>query len=527
MSSRLAAPLVFLASTLAVILTITPWPVGTYQDDAIYTVLAKSLAEGSGYRMLNLPGEPAGTHYPPGYPAFLALLWRLGPSFPDNIVLFKYANAALVGLGALGVRCWLRKRAALGELAASTGALLATCSVVVLLTAGVLMSEPLFVALLIPSLSMAEEAAEHGRMRDAALAGALVGLLALVRTLGVALLPAMVVVMLWRRRWTSAVVATLVTLAFLVPWQLWVEAHGAEIPEVLSGKYGPYLSWMIDGYREGGLAIVAEIVVVNVRDTLFLFSSLVLPVGATAARVPGAVLALVVLATGCVALARRAPVLLAFLAIYGAIVLLWPFEPSRFLVGVWAAFVLVAVSGTAWLARWSPSGTRARTLRWSGLACAGLACLGHVVYSARGVQGRWWEASQREAGRRGLALAEWARERTAPGDVLVTPDELIVYLYGGRQALPVSTFRPRERLRRLTDDEVRSALAGLLDAYEPRWFLSSRPQDLLAADALAAAQPPRLRRADRLRNVVIYDVIPVSGSSRAPTMPSRSTSADP
>jgi hypothetical protein len=140
---------------------------------------------------------------------------------------------------------------------------------------------------------------------------------------------------------------------------------------------------------------------------------------------------------------------------------------------------------------------------------------------------RWWEASQREAGRRGLALAAWARERTAPGDVLVTPDELIVYLYGGRQALPVSTFLPRERLRRLTEDELRGALAGLLDTYEPRWFLSSRPQDLLAADALAAARPPRLRRADRLRNVVIYDVIPASGPPAVPTSPSRTTSSDP
>jgi hypothetical protein len=88
--------------TLVGLATVTPWPVGAYQDDAIYTVLAKALATGEGYRMLNLPGAPHATHYPPAYPFFLSLLWRVSPSFPDNIVLFKFANALWLGLTALG-----------------------------------------------------------------------------------------------------------------------------------------------------------------------------------------------------------------------------------------------------------------------------------------------------------------------------------------------------------------------------------------------------------------------------------------
>ena len=66
---------------LVALLTVTPWPVGAYQDDAIYTVLAKALATGEGYRMINLPGAPYATHYPPGYPFFLSLLWRAWPEF--------------------------------------------------------------------------------------------------------------------------------------------------------------------------------------------------------------------------------------------------------------------------------------------------------------------------------------------------------------------------------------------------------------------------------------------------------------
>src|SRR5260370_1317089 len=42
-------------------------------DDGIYLVCAKSLAEGSGYRILSLPGQPNQTKYPPLYPWLLSL----------------------------------------------------------------------------------------------------------------------------------------------------------------------------------------------------------------------------------------------------------------------------------------------------------------------------------------------------------------------------------------------------------------------------------------------------------------------
>src|SRR6185503_11189771 len=95
---------------LVALLTVTPWPVGAFQDDAIYTVLAKALATGEGYRMINLPGDPHATHYPPGYPFFLSLLWRLAPEFPDNIVVFKFANAVWLSLAALGAWAFARSR---------------------------------------------------------------------------------------------------------------------------------------------------------------------------------------------------------------------------------------------------------------------------------------------------------------------------------------------------------------------------------------------------------------------------------
>ena len=102
MNARLVPVLVVAIVLVAAILSITAWPVGAIQDDATYVILAKSIATGEGYRQLNLPGTPNVTHYPPAYPLFLAVLWRLWPDFPNNVVLFKYANAFLLALAALG-----------------------------------------------------------------------------------------------------------------------------------------------------------------------------------------------------------------------------------------------------------------------------------------------------------------------------------------------------------------------------------------------------------------------------------------
>ena len=41
---------------------------GDLHDDSLYYVSAKSLADGGGYRIESLPGEPSQTKYPPLYP---------------------------------------------------------------------------------------------------------------------------------------------------------------------------------------------------------------------------------------------------------------------------------------------------------------------------------------------------------------------------------------------------------------------------------------------------------------------------
>src|SRR5256885_16418220 len=96
--------------------------VGGFYDDGIYVSLAKALAEGQGYRNIHLPSAMVSVHYPPLYPVLLAILFRLWPSFPENVVLFQMFDAAMLA-GAAWVLATQVRRLPLSPVAAY-GALL-------------------------------------------------------------------------------------------------------------------------------------------------------------------------------------------------------------------------------------------------------------------------------------------------------------------------------------------------------------------------------------------------------------------
>lgn len=63
-----------------------PGVTGIYHDDGIYVCTAKALAQGQGYRLINLPDSPLQTKYPIIYPALLAVLWKIWPVFPYFLI---------------------------------------------------------------------------------------------------------------------------------------------------------------------------------------------------------------------------------------------------------------------------------------------------------------------------------------------------------------------------------------------------------------------------------------------------------
>ncbi len=60
---------------------VVPHVVGPGHDDAVYVATAKALAEGDGYRLIDLPGSPRQTSIRPSIRSPLRRSGRCGPAF--------------------------------------------------------------------------------------------------------------------------------------------------------------------------------------------------------------------------------------------------------------------------------------------------------------------------------------------------------------------------------------------------------------------------------------------------------------
>jgi hypothetical protein len=255
-----------IAVFLTALINITPHPIGVFFDDAIYALVAKAIAAGQGYVYPQLPGTPPAIHYPPAFPLLLSLVWKVAPPFPDSTMWFKAVNPIVLGVAAWGAMRLSMRVFGWTPLAAAGIVVLGFVSVPTLVLTSVLLSEPLFLATLFPALLGASLLVERGGMKWAVLAGMAAALLVLTRTIGGVILPAVVLALLWERRWREAAAYAAVTMVLIMPWQLFVWTHAPGFPDPLRGSYGPYLEWVVGGYREGGMSLVLAVLRKNVVD---------------------------------------------------------------------------------------------------------------------------------------------------------------------------------------------------------------------------------------------------------------------
>jgi hypothetical protein len=501
---RLAPFIVMIGVLLAAILVITPWPVGAYEDDAIYTLLAKALATGDGYRMINLPGSPHATHYPPGYPLLLSVLWRIWPDFPDNVVVFKFANAILLSIAAAGVYLFARLRLGWSALGSAAVAWLGTASLTVLYLAGLVLSEPLYLVVLFAALLATERSVDDGSIRSAVIAGALLGALTMVRTIGVVAIGAAVLILLLRRQWRAVAAMVFAAGCFLLPWQLWVGAHEGEVATILAGKYGSYSSWLADGYREGGVEFARAVAQRNLIGMANDLAYAVMPANVRWPLLLGLAAVVPLVLGGLVVLVRRAPVLVTYFVLYLLLITIWPFAPQRFLLAMWPIIILAAASAMVWLWRWRPAGI-ARTGRSVALGAAIVLVGGHVAYNWRGYAEQSWAELQSRQGLSARPLVEWVARYTSPDDVLSTEHDVVVFLYTGRRGIPTSTFLASQRVRPFTPDEVTHWMETMITTYHPRYLVTGWQPHITAAESLSSRKAPVLRRLGYIPQHVVFE----------------------
>jgi hypothetical protein len=192
-------------------------------------------------------------------------------------------------------------------------------------------------------------------------------------------------------------------------------------------------------------------------------------------------------------LLRRAPVAAWTVAIYLGLVVAWPFMPARFIWAIWPVVGMTFGLAVDAVVRWRPSTRFRSAVRGTALAAAVLLAVGYARYNWMGASRGWWSQVQAMVANRAKPLAEWVIARTPPDAVLATDDDVLMYLYTGRRAVPNGTFTPQEHLRRQTPAFAAQTLRTILATYDVDYVLASSDYGTYAASGLMQASPPELR----------------------------------
>ncbi len=409
----------------------------TAQDDARYMLLGRALRDFT-YRDLYLVGQPLHGVYPPGLPALLAVWGAIaGEGFTSFVVPSVLLSTAALGLLFLSVRrVW-----------SPTGALLSLACLAVnpwlVARAGGVRSEPLYMFLSLLCLWALTRHRDRpipvsGVDSSLLLAGAAAIFAALTRTIGVSLIGAVFLGWLLRRRYKAAVAFAIASLLTVGAWLVWSAVSPGQIEgfhyyaDVLRGRdeglFGALVARVTRlAPQYGGLSLPYMLPVPLIRGTPIdnAFWAVVVSVGVLA---------------GLFELFRRWPVAALYLPLYAMVLVLWPYELSRFLEPVIPLLLPALLLGLALLA--SRLGRR-----WSLAAVAVMS----VAIMSRGATMSLDRLAQRQAcGEFSIAdppsclqsdrasylrAVAYIEERTPSEAVFLTAKPEALYYYTGRRSV--------------------------------------------------------------------------------------------
>jgi hypothetical protein len=222
--------IVALIGALAIYILRLDRVVGLTVDDAWYVLLAKSLATGQGYSLINSPTPGILPLYPPGFPFLLSLVYRLLPRFPENVWLLKSVSiAAMILSGIITYRYFLRDRKISAPVAMGIAVTTVICPPLVFLATSTLMSDCVFMLTFLLTIVVTERCARAGRTSKgwgyAILAASLSSFAFLTRSIAVALVLAAILYLLKERLIRSAAIFIITVAVLIGPWMIYSRTH--------------------------------------------------------------------------------------------------------------------------------------------------------------------------------------------------------------------------------------------------------------------------------------------------------------
>lgn len=231
----LIAGLAALALSLTIYLLRFDRVVGLVVDDAWYVMLAKALATGQGYTLINSPTPGIRPFYAPGWPALLAIFYKLAPNFPDNIWVFKTVSmVAMLGAGYVAFRYFNQERDVPTYVAFALALAMTIYPALVFLATSTVMSECVFTLTQLAAIWVIERGVRTNRVnpvwRFAALGGVLASYGFLTRPAGLGLLAGTVLYLLKEKLFKQAIIFAAVAVLLVGPWTLYSRKY-APTPE--------------------------------------------------------------------------------------------------------------------------------------------------------------------------------------------------------------------------------------------------------------------------------------------------------
>jgi len=407
---------------------------GYLHDDGLFFVTAKSVAEG-GYKIESLPETPAQTKFPPLYPLYLSLIWRIDPRFPANLALAT--GFCFAAFAACMVLAWVEYRQEFSEPRAwLLTALLAVNPYLVLF--GCRMFSEVFFTCWVLAVFLA---LRRPGIKMALLAGIFAACAYLSRTAGIALLISVPAVLILKKESRRAVAFAAAMLPAILGWMMWARAHAIRSTDSTLTYYTDYLRYEFLNVNFANLGVVLW---KNTDQVLWGMGSLILPkifyLGPV--KILTQVIAVAMIA-GIVRLVRRGSCVqyAAFALVSTGILLVWHFPPNeRFVLPVYPLLLAGLVVELAHLA----GGVKAAFQRKdAGQKIVGAAFASGVaavfgIALAMQIYGTFVyvreAALQKEAKLRELRTAyAWIDANLPPSATFLSYDDPLMYLYTGHR----------------------------------------------------------------------------------------------
>lgn len=311
-------------------------------DAASYVIMSHSIAAGH-YRDESIVGSPPHVKYPPGMPAWLAVVRAVGGDDPD---VARGANLLLLALTALLIADAGRRLISPHVGVALAAAVVLSPSQVDL--AGTLLSETLFCFLSVLAL-WALLHRRHTPLSTRAWALAVIATIAafLTRSAGIALIGAVTLSLLVERRYRLAASAAAAFLASTLGWFSFVRMGSANSLGLSYGGDGRTLAHLVS--QEGILGVVwtnARVYLSWSPTAQFGFPSLA---GTALDNLVWALLVLLPAVVGLFLLLRAWPAISFFVAASGVMLLLWPYHEGRLATPLLPFIMVLVAAGAMWL----------------------------------------------------------------------------------------------------------------------------------------------------------------------------------